>query len=831
MQTATHANETRRRDIGRFMVVLAELLLIAGVVHMFGIERQRYFLPVLCACIAGFAVQAWLPLATRGLFFALLSIVAIPAYLGLADGGLVLVTGGALIGTCLLPIGHRWRVGLLLLFTIALICLRTQFPRPFWPVLGSMFMFRLIVFVYERRHAGARPPLAETLTYFFMLPNVCFPLFPVVNFREYCGSHFNDEDYAVYQRGVFWIVQGLGHLVLYRFIKANLLPAPESQSDIPGVVAFMVTNYALYLQVSGQFHIIIGMLHLFGFNLPRTHDRYFLASSFTDIWRRINIYWKDFMMKFFFFPAFHASRRRGATLAMAIALAVGWVFVATWVLHSWQTFWLRGSFPLTLNDACLWLAAGTCVAVNAVREAARSPAARLPDSIWRRAVSRALRIVGMFLLVGLFWGLWTDKGFSERLALAFTRSDMSRGVVTVLAWLSAVVAVLTVAFVASLSRTTVGNETRSLSFAQSAQLCTAVLALVLVVVSPWFAMAIDENVAASIARLKSGDEPQNLGQRLLGYYENLNEADIQAGPLMTAMQPAEKAPRAFGFDLVSRPADIYQEVALIPGVQVELNVKPFSVNKYGLRDRADLVLAKPPNTVRIALLGSSIVMGYGVADNETFARLLEQDLNAAGQPGRHYEVLNFGVGKQWAAQRLARLQRQVFRFSPDSVFYFAHQDETTSLAGYMAKLYAAGQSYPSPHIAEVVNQAGVKPGMTQGMVQMQLHLHQQELLRAVYRTIVDECRAHSAVPLFINLPIFPTAETDVSQVVLTLATQAGFVVCDLSNWSEGRLPEDAYSPVDQIHPDSRGHRMIADALRKLIQSRPEILSRETSKAK
>ena len=44
-------------------------------------------------------------------------------------------------------------------------------------------------------------------------------------------------------------------------------------------------------RVSGQFHVACGMLHLFGHALPETHRRYLLAESFTDYWRRINIYW------------------------------------------------------------------------------------------------------------------------------------------------------------------------------------------------------------------------------------------------------------------------------------------------------------------------------------------------------------------------------------------------------------------------------------------------------------------------------------------------------------------------------------------------------------
>src|SRR5262249_11884526 len=135
---------------------------------------------------------------------------------------------------------------------------------------------------------------------------------------------------------------------------------PHEVGDLPHVFLFLAANYALYLKVSGYFHIITGVFHLFGFGLPRTHDNYFLASSFTDIWRRINIYWKDFLMKVFFFPAFFTLRGWGTRLAVAAAAL--WVFLATWLLHAYQVFWMTGGLPLTLYDAGLWLVVGALVA-------------------------------------------------------------------------------------------------------------------------------------------------------------------------------------------------------------------------------------------------------------------------------------------------------------------------------------------------------------------------------------------------------------------------------------------------------------------------------------
>ena len=56
-----------------------------------------------------------------------------------------------------------------------------QVPKPLeytFAVLGSMFMFRLILYMYEVRHAKERMSPTRALAYFFLLPNVAFPLFP-----------------------------------------------------------------------------------------------------------------------------------------------------------------------------------------------------------------------------------------------------------------------------------------------------------------------------------------------------------------------------------------------------------------------------------------------------------------------------------------------------------------------------------------------------------------------------------------------------------------------------------------------------------------------------
>ena len=821
------SGDTRQPDVltgwtrtARFLMLLLELVLVAAVVYLFNIEGQRHFFPVLCLIVGGFAIHTLLPSGYRLHFFALLSITCVLFVMGVTNGLWVLGVGGALIGICYLPIAWRIRLGMIVAAVAALIFTRARFPLPFWPVLGSMFMFRLIIFVHACRRGTAMPSLASSVSFFFLLPNVCFPLFPVVDYRTFRDTRYDDDEWEIYQRGVRWIVRGLVHLLLYRYIRTYLVPEPWQLYDVPHLALFMATNFSLYLQVSGQFHLITGLLHLFGFNLPRTHHLFFLASSFSDIWRRINIYWKDFMTKFFFFPTFFALRSRGASVGPAIVLGVCCVFVCTWLLHSWQTFWLLGRFPVTINDACLWLGVGTCVAVNAVFDARRGT--RRLRSPWLAAFSLSLRTVCMFALVSLFWACWTKPGFLYSLGGVLDRPEAGHGLFVVLMWMLAAVVIGMLLILLQRWRTSRGGTPAPMGFQDSVKLHLAGLGLVIAFASPWLGHVFDSNVARAIADFRA-DSGADAEMRLQSYYEDLNMAAIQAGPLLASFSPQDETRRAQaqGFFKVSRPADMYQQLELKPGVRTQLDGSPFSVNQFGMRDRTSITLNKPADTFRIAVVGSSIVMGYGVSDEEVFGRVLENQLNAGDTDGSvRFEVLNFGVGKQWAFHRLIRIQRKVVGFEPDALYYMAHQDELKDLASHPARILAHGLELPSQSLKDVARKAGVTRGMPQGAIQRRLQPFETEILSAIYTAIVDACRQRGITPVWIYLPMPGAMMEDPAGELLPIAEGAGFVVCDLSNWAEGQNWDSLFRSTDEYHPNAKGHRLIADALMKMVQAFP-----------
>ena len=166
--------------------------------------------------------------------------------------------------------------------------------------------------------------------------------------------------------------------------------------DLASLCGYMVCNYLLYLQVSGQFHIACGMLQLFGFQLPETHHHYLLATGFTDYWRRINIYWKDFMVRVFFNPVVFRLKRWPQPLALAVATIS--VFLATWILHAYQSYWLRGSWGFSVPDALFWGILGGLVMVNVQLDARRSRAKGRASG--RGGARPTLRMLGRALCQG-----------------------------------------------------------------------------------------------------------------------------------------------------------------------------------------------------------------------------------------------------------------------------------------------------------------------------------------------------------------------------------------------------------------------------------------------
>ena len=228
-------------------------------------------------------------------------------------------------------------------------------------------------------------------------------------------TRYQRDIHAIAQRGIQWILRGTLQLVLYRIVfYYNDRSLLDQINSLHSLLTTMVLVYLMYMKISGQYHLAVGILLLFGYDLPETNRRYLLASSFTDYWRRANIYWKDFMLKVIYYPVFFKLRRKSILLGQVVATIA--VFVVTWALHTYQAFWLAGQWGIHATDSVFWLLLGALFMANMLWDNRRGRP-RTSTLGWRAKVSHAAAVFGTFSTITFLWFLWTAPTFSRWLFL------------------------------------------------------------------------------------------------------------------------------------------------------------------------------------------------------------------------------------------------------------------------------------------------------------------------------------------------------------------------------------------------------------------------------
>ena len=814
-------------------------MLILLVVHQFQLESRTFF-RVMVLASAGFVAHGLLPLRFRLPFFATLSLAALPLALGVLDAVAVVGLGLVLIGVCHLRLRLAVRVFLLFAIGLFFASLRVEmFSAPWsvaiWPVLASMFMFRIALYLHALEHDEIRPTPARTLAYFFMVPNVCFPLYPVIDYSLFTRSHYDRDAAGIYATGVRWIARGLVHLILYRYVYQYLVLDSNQLLTLGDLVQFILATFLLYLRVSGQFHVITGVLHLFGFRLPETHHLYYLASSFTDFWRRINIYWKDFMMKLVYYPSFFRLRRHGATLALVLATII--VFISTWLLHSYQWFWLRGGFPIEAQDALFWGLLGVLVVIGSLREMKRPRKKILGRGpVW--SWSRAVATVGTFTAICLLWSLWSAESVSEWAVMWVVAGNLAPGDL----WSVGGLLVLGLLIAGRSWETRAAEESvPSPWYRHPALQPTAMLLLILILAQPGLYQRAAPRLANTVASLqRSTLNARDAALKHRGYYEKLDNTSRLSAQLWDVQisKPADWV------GLSSTPAflvtDDFGLGSLKPGASIRLQGQPLTVNRWGMRD-GDFELAKPPGTYRIAVLGPSHVMGSGIADGETFTTRLEERLNQRRSPAEpRYEVLNFGVAGMSLLHQLWTLEHSALRFKPDAVIFTESSSLSVEIAPHLLTVISRGIDIPFPDLDSIVRGTGamalVDPGvpvpfrgprallgllgisarMPWREAEHRMRLEVPNLVRWTFRKLAATARDHGVVPVFLGLNLVAEEPSSTSNV-LEDARAAGLLVFDLFAWSRGldgsRL---RIHPADD-HLNAEANRIIAGRLFDLIQ--------------
>jgi lysophospholipase L1-like esterase len=258
-------------------------------------------------------------------------------------------------------------------------------------------------------------------------------------------------------------------------------------------------------------------------------------------------------------------------------------------------------------------------------------------------------------------------------------------------------------------------------------------------------------------------------------------------------------------------------------------------NSHGMRN-VECPRDKAEGVLRIAGLGDSVMFGWGVAEEETFLRLLEHRLTHAGFGGQEIEVLNFAVPGYNTAMEVTALREKALDFSPDVVvLHFVNND--FDLPRFMIEgpdvwslrrswtvdlirdgwrsLRASGEQWHEPRELEILS-----PARRDRVRQRYAHLAGPEAFEAAMVSLEKMTRARSIAVVFVTMQ----TDGEPYAAAYRAAQRHGFHVVTVASYFTDYVRDHQVQPnregwADTFwlsrrdpHPNQLGHRLFADAI-------------------
>lgn len=804
--------ECSRFNLQGGITILFQLLLITTVVHFYQIIPGSYFSELFPALVICCVVNALLPLRFRQSFVVLIGFGLVYYLFGWVSGSVIIGIGLTLIGICHLPFSKyiKWLLILAIVLTLALLRLEYLFaPRLIIavPVLGAIFMFRLIVYAYYLQYeTKGSVTVWQRLGYFFMFPNLFFPLFPIVDYKLFTQGYYSAPAVRIAQKGVNMLMWGIVHLVIYRLVYAHLTIQPNQVTDVLSLSHYVSSTYLLIFRMSGMLHLAVGLLCLFGYDLPYIFKNFLLADSFSDIWRRINIYWKDFMQKIFYYPMYFKFKKYSEAVAITISTLI--VFLLSWFFHDYQWFWIRGSFQLSSTDALFWVTLGVFIALNVLFQYSNRSRLKTPKGERfksRSSILRMLRIIGIFSFMAVIWSMWSSSSVNEWQYLVSyfhvgTIEDYTLLFLFVLGLLLLGIAINYVYF--SLIKDWWKKAT-NYSMIYVCLVCFVLVIPVLPIVRYKLPIQFNEFISSAQQLELSETDVLALDE---GYYEGLLGIESNNIGVWQIQLHGDKNWQSTSG--ATRPTEDLFFREFIPNVNVEHRGFHFNINRWGMRD-LDYELRAPEGTYRISLLGGSYEVGFGVEMEDTYQAIVENKLNTITES----EVLNHAFLGNVLIQNMETTLTKIPAFTPNMVVYVGHPDEVEHTAKNLANLVMIGVNMKYSFLYEIKELAGADQYMSKLELTNRFRPYCDTVISWAYGMIVNKCEEIKATPVWIYIPTAKDEQPEIEYENLNAkAVKAGFKTINLADvFGDYSLIDIRVSETD-YHPNELGHQLIADAI-------------------
>jgi hypothetical protein len=807
-----------------FIFLVLQLALLCIFAAIYKIQDKQGLPVLLYVTFPAFLLNAFLPIKWRPILLTTIFWIVCLWSLGWVTGGFILFVSFALFICAELPVKLIFRIALIALIAIGMIVLRNQWffaPRAIIavPYIASLCMFRMVSYLFHKNQNIKDVPLFRRLNYFFLLPNLVFLLFPIIDYKSYVETYYARPAIEIYRKGIFRITMGIVLLMIHRVVYYYWTIPPADVKNLTTLISYNFICYFLIIQIVGMFQICVGWITLFGHDLSAIFENFFFAKGFSELWRKINHYWRDFIVKTFYYPLFFRLRKIGIYKSMVITGLVTFFF--SWMMHSLQLYWVTGAFSFSPNDGIYWMAMGFFITADGIYQYHNIKKKNKPKrSVKASILFNGLRITGIFLFASFLWTLWNSDNMSSWLFLMEQGANGGAGEILSALGILAIIALIAGTYLHFFKNTSHAIQERN------EKVVFPIFANVLFVALILFQFAAKRLPVHSLVSIIADDIHQGKVNDIdrenvdLGYYDQIAEVGgiSRTGTQFLLLGDIEWG-RASG--ATHRTGDALLR-EFVPNAKAQHHGYHLFINHMGLRDQeyADL---KPAKTLRLAFCGGSYVLGPGLEKEATFEALVEKRLNDSLQKAGagNLEILNYANGGYLLPQAVALCREKIFRYSPDYVFYFAHPGELAYTPKNISRLVSFGINLSEfSGFQSVIDRTGIKQSAPRLEMITKMEPYEEEMMRWGYNEMNTQCKAHNARLVWVFLPTTTDGDTRAEFLKLSkIAMEYNFIVLDLSGVYASQKASLIQNSEADSHPNVLGHQLIAARLEKEIREK------------
>jgi hypothetical protein len=247
----------------------------------------------------------------------------------------------------------------------------------------------------------------------------------------------------------------------------------------------------------------------------------------------------------------------------------------------------------------------------------------------------------------------------------------------------------------------------------------------------------------------------------------------------------------------------------------------FKTNSAGMADK-EYSTAKPENTLRVAVVGSSWTMATAAAQDSVYHSLLESELSASNT-SHDFEFLNFGVEYYGLRELVGTVRHRAVEWDPDilvvAITPFTAKirwDVPSSDEKLPDQTNPFFQSYALRAFDKISGLGFYAKGLADRPVIQANYddAYRAQLERAFHE--LHQIASEKNLPLMVMWLSYKNPSIEIEVFLHELSAKYDVIFVDTYNWLNNSDESLLYSGRFNKHPNRSGHKLIAQSLKKAM---------------